>query len=613
MTERKFFWRGHGWVKWVAGGLLLALIVAAVAMEIGLRRAEPFLRARIVEALENRFHARVELDGFHISLVNGLWAEGKGLRIWPPMHHPKDEDLSLGTPEHVNGVTVAEGQGEPLVRLEEFRFHAPLRYRVGVPIHISLVELKGLSVYVPPKSHLSAGNENGAVSNSTLATKTSTSRGWGTQQNAGPSTSLRSDQDDSHGRDALDDKPKKDAEDGERGWGTQLVSFDVERIECAGAELVIETDKPGKMAQEFAITRLTLTGIAKGGAIGFDVELTNPRPKGTVKATGNFAPLNGGDLGAIPMQGEFRLEKADLASFKGIAGTVDATGHFQGTLRELTVDGETRTPDFRLTHFGNAVALMTRFHAQVDGTNGDTWLEPVEATLGGSHFTAQGSIVRVRGAVIGGAQQYGGHDIALTVNVERGRIEDFLRLASKTGKVLLTGEVALKTSLRIPPGPAPVHERLKLDGWFALEKALFTNDKMQRRIAELSLRGQGRPEDLKTTDPASILSQMQSSFQLGGGVITLPALSYSVSGATIQLKGTYGLEDGALQFDGAAKMEASVSKMVGGWMGMLLKPADRMMKKDGAGTEVPIEIGGTREKPEFTIEFDRMKISRGGK
>ena len=190
------------------------------------------------------------------------------------------------------------------------------------------------------------------------------------------------------------------------------------------------------------------------------------------------------DLGELPWQGEYRFEHADLATFKGIAGILDSTGHFQGTLRDLTVDGETRTPDFRLTHFGNTLALITRFHARVDGTNGDTWLEPVDAMLGHSHFTAQGAIVRVPEAVVEGAQQYGGHDIALTVNVDRARIEDFLRLASNSDKVLLTGDVTVKTKLHIPPGTAPLHERLMLDGWFALDKARFTSEKIQGRIAE---------------------------------------------------------------------------------------------------------------------------------
>ena len=70
------------------------------------------------------------------------------------------------------------------------------------------------------------------------------------------------------------------------------------------------------------------------------------------------------------------------------------------------------------------------------------------------------------------------------------------------------------------------------------------------------------------------------------------------------------LEDGALNFAGSAKMEATVSKMVGGWKGLLLKPADRYFKKDGAGTEVPIHIEGTREEPKFEIDFERMKLEK---
>ncbi len=456
---RKSFWRRHGWIKWVAGGLLAALAVAAGIVDYGLRRAEPFLRARIVESLENRFHARVELDSFHVSLVKGLWAEGKGLRIWPPAQ--------------VEGVTVPAGPDgvkppEPLIRLDEFRFHAPLRYKPGKPIHVSIVELKGLSIHLPPKSHF----EHSAASEAS-----------GSEPAPKPKSAMAA-----------------------------LVSFDVDTMQVTGAELVMETSKPGKLPLDFQIARLKLTNIAAGGAMGFDAELTNPKPKGTIKTTGSFGPWQTSDPGESPIAGDYRLEHADLASFKGIAGILSSTGHYQGTLRDLTVDGQADVPDFSLSHFGNALPLSTRFHAHVDGTNGDTRLEPVDATLGRSHFTAQGEIVRQPEAVIAGAQQYGGHEIALTVNVDRGRIEDFLRLASHSDKVLLTGDVAVKTTLEIPPGPAPVHERLKLDGWFLLDKARFASEKIQGRIAELSLRGQGKPNELKTTDPATILSRMESNF-----------------------------------------------------------------------------------------------------
>jgi hypothetical protein len=496
-----------------------------------------------VEGLEDRFHARVELDSFHVSLVNGLWAEGHGLRIWPPAR--------------VAGVTVPQGQGEPLIRLDEFRFHAPLELKPGKPIHVSLVELKGLSVHLPPKSHFEH-----------VATAVA----------AGKSRSAMAG----------------------------LVRFEVDRMECTGAELVMETDKPGKLPLEFQIARFKVTDIAAGGAMGFDAELTNPKPEGTVRTTGSFGPWHGADLGESPLKGDYRFEHADLSGFKGIAGILSSTGHYEGTLRDLVVDGQTETPDFRLTHFGAALPLVTRFHAQVDGTNGDTWLEPVDATLGHSHFTAQGAIVRVPGAVVAGAQQYGGHDIALAVNVDRARIEDFLCLASRTGNVLLIGDVTMKTSLHIPPGMAPVDKRMTLNGSFALDKALFTSDKIQGRIAELSLRGQGRPDDLNTTDPASILSEMQGSFRMAAGAVTLPALEYTVPGAKIQLAGTYGLADGALNFAGTAKMEASVSKMVGGWKGVLLAPADHLFKRDGAGAEVPIHIEGTRDEPKFGIDFEHL-------
>jgi hypothetical protein len=547
------FWHRHRGLKWILGLLLALFVVLGVVVTVTLHRAEPMLRARIVAELERHFHARVELDSFHVSVASGLWAEGKGLRIWPPAE--------------VHGVTVpaAAGHIEPLIQIAEFRFHAPLRYWPGKPIHISVVELKGLLVDIPPKSRFTHAPET-------------------------------------QGSDGDTGKPK---------GSKALLQFEVGSIVCTGAHLTLETSKPGKLPTEFGISSLKLTDLTANGKMKYDAQLSIPRPAGTVLTAGSFGPWVTEDPGESAVTGEYKLEHADLGVFKGIAGILNSIGTYEGTLRDLTTDGVTDTPDFRLTSFGSPLELKTRFHAKVDGTDGDTWLEPVDATLGQSHFTVQGEVVRVlesEDEKSGTAPRLKGHDISLKVNVDRGRMEDFMRLTSKSGTPQLTGTLTTKTSLEIPPGKEPVHHRIRLKGSFVLDGAQFASAKIQSRIADLSLRGQGKPADAKNGSAgANVRSTMQSDFKMEGGVITLPNLKYTVPGADIELKGTYGVESGALNFDGTAKMQATVSAMVGGWKGLLLKPADRFFKKDGAGTEVPIHIDGTRQDPHFKIDFGRMK------
>ena len=544
------FWRRHRRLFWVlislSGGLLLALIALGVAVSIALRNAEPMLRAEIVAQLEQHFHARVELDSFHVSLTDGLRAEGKGLRIWPPAE--------------VGGVTVPGSNGfaaasiKPLIQLQEFRFRAPLHYEPDTPIKISVVQLSGLDVDIPPQSHFTHAAGAGA----------------------------------SQAKNAL-------------------LHFEIDSIECTGAKLTLETSKPGKLPLEFAIAQMRLTNVSAGSQVHFDAKLTNPRPAGTIVTEGSLGPWTVYDPGQTPVTGDYNFQHADLSVFKGIAGILDSTGKYQGVLRDLVVDGQTDTPDFRLTHFGTALPLHTQFHAHVDGTNGDTWLQPVDATLGQSHFTAEGEVVRVpAGTAKNGTAQPGGHEISLNVNVDRGRMEDFLRLTSKTGTALLTGALTLKTTLEIPPGAAPPHQRIKLAGNFALDDVEFTSAKIQDDIRQLSLRGQGMPKQAREGG-ADVRSSMQSDFTMAGGVVTLPDLKYTVPGAEIDLKGTYGVDGGTLNFAGTAKTQATVSQLVGGWKGILLKPVNKLFEKGGAGMEIPIHINGTYQNPSFGIDLDPKK------
>ena len=423
-----------------------------------------------------------------------------------------------------------------------------------MPVHISEVRLNGLEIVLPPKSH---------------------SVPLGTQNH---------DSAQSHG-------------------GSPLVTFRVDSILCTGAHLVHQTDKPGKLPLDFAIQRLKLTNISANEAINFDAELINPRPVGTIFSTGKFGPWKVDDPGDSAVEGNYRFDHADLSSFKGIAGILNSTGRYEGTLRNINVQGETETADFRLSGSGNATPLHTRFSAKVDGTNGDTWLDPVDATLGRSRFTVQGEIVRVLATDASEPPQSIGHDIALKVYITDGHIEDFIALANHQSTPVLTGVLTAKANLHIPPGSSPVQKRMAVNGSILLDHAQFSNKRIQDRMMELSLRGQGRPGDVKSADPIEIEAHILGDFEMAHGIITVPNLNFTVPGADVQLKGTYRVEGSELDFIGAAKMQATISKMVGGWKGFLLKPADRFFKRNGAGADIPIHIGGTGADPEIGIDF----------
>ena len=67
--------------RWI-GGIALLFIVAIIVLGIVVHRAEPTLRAAVIETLSTRFKSKVELDAFHVSLLKGLQVSGAGLRIF---------------------------------------------------------------------------------------------------------------------------------------------------------------------------------------------------------------------------------------------------------------------------------------------------------------------------------------------------------------------------------------------------------------------------------------------------------------------------------------------------------------------------------------------------
>jgi hypothetical protein len=74
----------------------------------------------------------------------------------------------------------------------------------------------------------------------------------------------------------------------------------------------------------------------------------------------------------------------------------------------------------------------------------------------------------------------------------------------------------------------------------------------------------------------------------------------------VNLDGDYGLQSQEINFQGTARLDATVSQMATGIKHVLLKPVDPLFKKDGAGAVVPIRISGTAGSPSFKLDIGRV-------
>ena len=75
--------QGHRAWFWVGICALVVVVLAGAALEILISRAAPILKARLLQGISERFHSRVELGDFDVSLLRGFEVSGKNLSIYP--------------------------------------------------------------------------------------------------------------------------------------------------------------------------------------------------------------------------------------------------------------------------------------------------------------------------------------------------------------------------------------------------------------------------------------------------------------------------------------------------------------------------------------------------
>src|SRR6185312_5483348 len=107
----------------------------------------------------------------------------------------------------------------------------------------------------------------------------------------------------------------------------------------------------------------------------------NAKPVGEIATKGQFGPCDADEPGDTPVNGVYQFTNADLGPFPGIAGILSSNGKYSGRVDEIQGDGVTDTPDFSLDKVGKPVPLHTEYSAPANGTDRDTYLNPVHATL----------------------------------------------------------------------------------------------------------------------------------------------------------------------------------------------------------------------------------------
>jgi len=246
-----------------------------------------------------------------------------------------------------------------------------------------------------------------------------------------------------------------------------------------------------------------------------------------------------------------------------------------------------------------ALSLETTFDAVIDGTSGDVFLTTVDARLGASTFTTSGAIVGVEGV--------SGKRVTLDVQGDGARIEDFMRLAVDAERPPLSGAMRFQARLDIGPGDVDLLDKLWLTGNFSVEDARFGSHVVQDKVDELSRRGQGAAGDETVDD---VVSNMKGEFALKDGRMSIPLVTFGVTGATVQMAGVYGIRGGTLDFRGDVLLDAPVSQMVTGVKSWLLKPFDALFREQGTGTRVAIKVEGTKDDPKFGVEIGRTLSGR---
>jgi hypothetical protein len=138
VAQRSSTWEGYGVLTRIRQGVIYALgilclliIGAAVAVGVYIKGLGPRAKQRVVDALQQRFDADVELKSLQVS----LW----------PQPNVMGEELTIRHKQWPDP--------QPLIHIRRFTGRTDFWTLINRRNHVDLVRLEGLEIYVPPRGH----------------------------------------------------------------------------------------------------------------------------------------------------------------------------------------------------------------------------------------------------------------------------------------------------------------------------------------------------------------------------------------------------------------------------------------------------------------------------
>ncbi|HEY6490751.1 MAG TPA: AsmA-like C-terminal region-containing protein [Terracidiphilus sp.] len=349
----------------------------------------------------------------------------------------------------------------------------------------------------------------------------------------------------------------------------------------------------------FPIKELDLQNFQKGRTIKYVVDMQNAIPHGHIESSGNFGPLNAGNLAATPVSGTFAFSAVNLHDVGDLRGTLSSAGHFWGALGAIEAAADSDTPEFAVDD-GRPTPVHGNVRCTVNGLTGEVAFQQLEVKSGATTIVANGSVA--------GAPKV----THLEVSIAHGRVQDVLR-PFLHGAVPLTGRVDLRAQAdldRVQSGVGFL-KRLHVNGTFDVPTGHATDPTMEKTLTDFSHRAQSHndaPGNEQAADPeADALSTLRGRAQIENGVVSSPDLTFGVPGAQATLQGTFRFRDETAHLTGRLAMQAGISHTATGFKSFLLKPLDPFLRKGSAGAVIPIAVVGGPGHYEVTHDFSHKK------